>query len=88
MKAYNTIDEIVKGLKQDYPKLTDYELLSIAVQQQRNEILVAGLNISRTDNHPSALEAIAIQTGYNQPLSDLTIIDSLNQIADNMDLKK
>ena len=81
MEAYN---KIVKDLKLDYPKLSDYELLSIAVQQQRNEILIAGLNVSRTDKYPSAIEAIAIQLGFSTS-NNSTIMNSLNNISENLE---
>ena len=60
---FESIGDYCKGLKDNYPKLSDYELLKIAVQMQRNDILRAGLNVSQSDTHPSALEAIAMQLG-------------------------
>ncbi|MEI6352673.1 MAG: histidine kinase [Candidatus Nomurabacteria bacterium] len=60
MNNYNSIREEVNKLKLDYDKLSDYELLSIAVQKQRNQILASALGVSQTDNHPSFIEDIAI----------------------------
>lgn len=37
-----TLIEIAQDLKLHYPNLSDYELLSIAVQLQRNLIIQAG----------------------------------------------
>ncbi len=64
MDRVQTYTDIVKDLKLDYPKLSDFEVLNLAVQIERNQILLAGLNVSRQDNYPSALEAIAISLGY------------------------
>lgn len=59
MENYKNLSKYVDDLKKDYPKLTDYELLHVATQIQRNDILVAGLTISQSNRHPSALEKIA-----------------------------
>lgn len=72
-KIKNTLgelDEIKKELKEYFPKLTEFELLQIAVQHQRNRILVSAFVIGSSDSYPGALEAIAIQLGFstNQPL--------------------
>lgn len=53
-----SIYEIEKELKTNYPKLTEFEILSLAVQIERNEILENGLVVSRNDRTPSGLEAI------------------------------
>lgn len=58
--------EIEKTLKLDYPRLTDFERLSLAVQIERNQLLENGLNISRTDESPASLEAIAIALGFEK----------------------
>ncbi len=66
-KIKNTIrelDEIKQDFKEKYPKLTEFELLQLAIQHQRNRILVAAFVISPTDKYPGALEAIAIQLGF------------------------
>lgn len=63
-EMYSDLNSLAKEFKKDYPKLTDYEALSLAIQKQKNQILIAGFNISRTDKHPASLEAIAIQLGY------------------------
>ena len=84
---FKTIHQYCDNLKLDYPKLSDFELLSIAVQMQKNDILRAGLNVPQTDSYPSALEAIAIMLGMkregargNEPG---TLIYELERIADN-----
>lgn len=61
---YKSISQYIEDLKLDYKNLSEYELLSIAIQQQRNDIFASGLSVSQTDSHPSAIEAIAIQLGY------------------------
>ncbi|MDI6050818.1 hypothetical protein QLS31_13365 [Flavobacterium sp. XS2P24] len=60
MENFKSLNKYYDDLKSGYPKLTDFELLSIAVQIQRNDILIAGLTVSQLDKHPSALEKIAI----------------------------
>ncbi len=60
----DTYSKIAKELKKDYPELSNFELLSLAIQIERNQIFEYGLNVSRTDNHPTSLEAIAIALGY------------------------
>lgn len=57
-------NQIVKDLKKDYPKLSDYELLSLAIQIERNQLIENGLVVSTNDSNPSGLEAIAIALGY------------------------
>lgn len=77
MDNVQTYTEIVKDLKLDYPKLSDFEFLNLAVQIQRNQILQAGLNVSRLDKYPSALEAIAISLGYTNDQLKRTITEVL-----------
>lgn len=60
MENFKNLNKYYDNLKSGYPNLTDFELLSIAVQIQRNDILIAGLTVSQLDKHPSALEKIAI----------------------------
>jgi len=79
------IDEystIVKDLKLNYPELTDFELLSLAIQIERNHILENGLVVSRSDSNPSGLEAIAIALGFKGGQLDYTITDALRDIVD------
>lgn len=52
--------QIEKELKKEYPNLTEFEALSLAVQIERNEILENGLVVSRTDRVPSGLERLAL----------------------------
>lgn len=73
----DSYSKIAKELKENYPKLSDFERLSLAVQIERNNLLENGLNISRSDNYPSSLEAIAISLGYTDKNHNLTITDVL-----------
>ena len=82
MNNYYSISTIVKELKLDYPKLSNYELLTIAVQKQRNEIIASGLSVNKEDKYPSATEAIAIQLGYKEN-SKIALTDLLKEIAEN-----
>ena len=79
MDAVQTYTAIVKDLKLDYPKLSDFEVLNLAIQIQRNQILQAGLNVSSSDKHPSALEAIAISLGYTDNQFKRTITEVLQE---------
>lgn len=80
--AVRSIYEIEKEVKLNYPKLSDYEVLTLAIQIQRNEILESGLVVQRTNDKPSALEAIAIALGFDSSRNPRTITDVLKDIAD------
>lgn len=56
---------IAKALRTDYPKMSDFEILSLAIQIERNAILENGLGVNTNDKTPSNLEAIAIALGYS-----------------------
>jgi len=71
----DTYSKIAKNLKLDYPKLSDFELLSLAIQIERNQLLEYGLNVSRGDKYPASLEAIAIALGYSGEHLQQTIMD-------------
>ncbi|TEB41067.1 histidine kinase, partial [Flavobacterium circumlabens] len=43
--------EIAKNLKKEYPKLSEFEILSLAVQIERNQILENGLAVSFEDKY-------------------------------------
>ncbi|MND80472.1 hypothetical protein D3C80_722440 [compost metagenome] len=73
-------NRIAKQLKEEYSKLSDFEILSIAIQIQRNQILENGLAVSSSDKYPSALEAIAISLGY-EGSNSVTITDALGNIS-------
>lgn len=60
-------NQIVSDLKKDYQKLTEFELLSLAIQIERNQILENGFVVSSDDRYPSGLEAIAIALGFENP---------------------
>jgi len=62
-----------------YPNLTEFELLSLAIQIERNQLLENGLNISRSDNYPASLGAIAIALGYTNEQFQQTITDVLKE---------
>ena len=66
---FRTIDEIIKGLLENqdplgYGKiktyLSRYEIYSLAIQIQKNEILQSGLLGTRNDEHPAFIENISI----------------------------
>ena len=60
----DSMDEIIKELAVDYPKISNFERASLAIQIQRNQILEAAFATNRKDEIPPALEAIAIALGY------------------------
>lgn len=62
--SMNSYTKITKELKKEYSTLSDFELLSLAIQIERNQLLENGLNVSRSDSYPSSLEAIAIALGF------------------------
>ncbi len=76
---YESINTIEKGLKLDYPKLTDFERLSLAIQMQRNQILKAGFVINSSG--PNGLEAIAISLGYSYNSVSGNINERLSEIS-------
>lgn len=83
---YESISTIEKGLKLDYPKLTDFERLSLAIQMQRNQILRAGFVINSSG--PNGLEAIANSLGYSRGIGSGNINDRLSEISSALeDLK-
>ena len=83
IKDYKTIQ---KELKKEYSTMSDYEILSLAIQIERNQILENGLNVSYADTHPASLEAIAIALGYTGKQFQNTITDAIIKIADQNDL--
>ncbi|MGL4585125.1 MAG: histidine kinase [Flavobacterium sp.] len=77
--SYNTI---AKGLKIDYPQLTDFEVLKLAIQIERNQILENGLVVSTDDSSPAGLEAIAIALGYTNRISTISITSLLQDLVE------
>lgn len=83
MEDYNKIS---KQLAEQYPMFTDFELLSLSIQIERNQILQNGLNVSNSNKHPASLEAIAIALGFSDKEHEYTITDAIMQIANKDDL--
>jgi len=75
-------NEIARGLKIDYPKMSDFEIVSLAIQIERNQLLENGLAVNRDDSKPGSLEAIAICLGYTDRVFKHTITDVLKEIAE------
>jgi hypothetical protein len=75
-------NKIAKLLRKEYPKLSDFEILSLAVQIERNQILENGLVVSRSDRNPSGLESIAIALGFTGEQFQSTITDVLKEMND------
>ncbi|MFD2519971.1 hypothetical protein ACFSR2_03685 [Emticicia soli] len=70
---------IEKDLKLNYPKLTDFERLSLAIQIQRNQILSAGFVVNSSS--PNGLEAIGIALGYSNNSFSGNINERLSEIT-------
>jgi len=51
-------------LRLEFPHITAYESLDIAIKLEQLKLFRAAFVISSTDSLPSALEAIAIQLGF------------------------
>lgn len=81
MNNYYTINSIVKELKFDYHKLSDYELLTIDIQKQWNEIIVSELNINQENKYPSAPEDIEFQLVFKN-ISVISLADLLKEITE------
>ncbi|RYE57755.1 MAG: histidine kinase [Sphingobacteriales bacterium] len=73
--------KIATALKLDYPKLSEFEALTLAIQIERNQLLENGLVISRNDSNPTALEAISIALGYTDKVASATITDVLTELV-------
>jgi hypothetical protein len=43
--------KIAKRLKEEYPKFSDFEILSLVIQIGRNQILETGLVVSSSDKY-------------------------------------
>jgi hypothetical protein len=67
--------KIARQLREEYTRLSDFEILSLAIQIERNQILENGLVVSTSDKYPSGLEAIAIALGFKGDKLDVTITD-------------
>jgi len=87
MEYIQSIQKLAEEFKEEYPNLSDFESLMVAVQKQRNQILQEGLKVSSNDEYPSALETIAKQLGAEPQLST-TVIESLSEIADSLKSNK
>jgi len=74
-------NKIARQLREEYTKLSDFEILSLAIQIERNQILENGLVVSTSDKYPSGLESIAIALGFKGDNLDVTITDVLQAIA-------
>lgn len=78
--SYN---QIYKELKEEFPNLNDFELLSLAIQIERNTILENGLVVSSDDKLPSGLEAVAMALGVKSEQGNYTIVDAITDLRTN-----
>ena len=77
IESYSTI---AKYIKLDYPKLSDFQILSLAIQIESNQILENGLVVSTNNKTPAGLESIAISLGSKDNQFNITITDVLLEI--------
>ena len=74
--------EIEKDLKIEYPNLTQYERLTLAIEIEKKEILRNGLAVSYKDDNAPALVAIALSLGYGDTPNDKSINQTLKELVD------
>ncbi|MDR0659630.1 MAG: hypothetical protein LBG19_02270 [Prevotellaceae bacterium] len=90
-KRFLSIKEYCSTLKRDYPALSDYQLLKLAIQMQRNDILKAGLNVRENKDDLTALEAIDVQLGIypdgREADDGPTVLSEIQRIADCLENK-
>lgn len=79
-----TYYELEKEIANEFPKLSAFEKLSIAVQIQRNQILENGLVVSNDDRNPSGIEAVGIALGFSGRGSE-TISETLKDLNSILD---
>lgn len=58
---FDNENKLAERFKMNYPELTTFQALELAIQKQRNQILIAAHAVSASDSHPSALEKIAME---------------------------
>lgn len=85
MEAYKSLDDLTKELKSQYNKLSEYELLSLAIQIQRNQILSAGLAVEQSNNSQTGLEAIANALGYDATFSGSSVAERMGELQEALD---
>lgn len=80
---FDNIDKLAEKFKTNYPDLTTYQILELAIQKQRNQILIAAHTLSASDSHPSALEKSAMEL---HELADALerAIEYLNDISESL----
>ncbi len=60
------VKDLAADLKEDYPSLTDYESLNLALKAESNQLFRTAYVITANDSTPTALEAIALALGHRQ----------------------
>ena len=61
---YNSISDILETLEDDFSgenKISQFELYQLAIQMQRNEILIAGFGVYQNNFKPSFIENLSIE---------------------------
>lgn len=74
--------EIEKELHSDYPNLTQYERLKLAVEIEKKEILRNGLAVSHKDDNAPALVAIALALGFGDKGKEGSINNTLKELVE------
>ena len=71
--------KICEDLKKQFPKMSDYELMTLSIQINKNDILQKAFAV--TKHYPSALEAIGMQMGYSSTGGTTTLPEAIESIA-------
>ena len=76
------IDEIYDDLKRKFSKMSDYELMTLSIQINKNHILQRAFAV--TKGYPSALETIGMQMGYSSTGGTTTLPEAIESIANRL----
>lgn len=85
MSHYKNVKDTANDLKKDFKDLTTSEALLIAAKIEQTEVISRVLKdglLVNTSDKPVALEAIAMQLGFNGNLSGTNITEALVSIQD------
>jgi hypothetical protein len=71
-------------LMRDYPSLTEYEALTLAIGMRKNDILKSAFMVNSDNDYPVAFEAIAMALGFDNARGSGNIAKSIDSIADSI----
>jgi len=73
--------EIAKQLKKEHPMLTEFEVLSLAVQMEKKLVLVNDFVANSDDEISFELDALGIDQGYIDDKFQKSITNVLNEMS-------